>query len=130
MLTVKEYVIQRRPFVTVGIPDGWKPLTPRLDPGGGGASGSIILPCIVDTEAPECAEVIRLIPAGWDISKATEGLDAAPLGYVDGVYLFLDLQPEDTSPVRRVTHPALAPEMTKEEIQAALRRSGLDKPQD
>ena len=118
MIVVKEYTIQRRPWVTVGIHNGWKPLTPRLHR----ASGDIILPAIVDTEEPECAEVIRLVREGSDIQAATEGLDAAPLGYVDGVYLFLDLPPEDTSPVRRIGRPDLMEEDEWQGLEDLARR--------
>lgn len=107
MITIKEYLLDpNRLWQIVGIHDGWKPLSPRLGP-----ANQIILPCIVDTDEPESSEIIRLVCAGDDLLVALEGLDGAPLGYVSGPgpgsYLFLDIPPEDTTPVRRVTHPSL-----------------------
>lgn len=109
MLTVKEYTIRHdRPWTALGIHDGWRPLEVFW-------RGSVlVLAALVDPEALEEREVVRLLEAGADIQEIgrQEGVELAYLGRAGKTYLFLDVAPEQ--PRRRITHPALLAEMERQ----------------
>lgn len=92
IMTVQEYLLDpRAPWQVAGIHDGWRPLCIRS------LEHSLILVALVNTSAPEEAEVFRLILPGDDLAELEqrEGVELAFLGGTfDGRYLFLDVKPE------------------------------------
>jgi hypothetical protein len=100
IVTIKEYLLDpRAEFQLVGIHDGWRPLCVRS------LEHALILVTIVDTGAPEEAEVLRLLLPGDDLGdlQQREGVELAFIGHTyDGRCLFLDVKPEPGEPIRRV----------------------------
>lgn len=100
MLTVREYLLDpKSEWTIIGIHDGWRPLCVRS------LEHSLILVALVDTGAPEEAEVLRLLLPGDDLGalQEREGVELAFIGQTyDGRYLFLDVKPEAPEPVRRL----------------------------
>lgn len=106
MLQVKEYKIDpRRNWVVLGIPDQWRPLDVRW------VGGGVVLAVLVDTERELDQEVIRLVRAGQDLRKLSEGHDALFLGRCGDLYLFLDVpeaqEEPNAMPQRRIGRPDL-----------------------
>lgn len=93
MLTVKEYTIRHdREWVAVGIHDGWRPLEIFWK------GSRLILSAMVDPEAPEEREIIRLLKEGDDLDELAERerVELAYLGRAGRTYVFLDVPLQDT----------------------------------